>query len=174
MPTLAPPPLDSAVLQGDKAAPPWARWLQQLWDSLRVSAVMVKKGASQTIGTASLTKVTWPTEEYDPDELFASDRFTVPTSGTGIYRARSAVHFTDAAGKTGHIDFFLYKNGSLFCSLDLRTSAGAWDAGVSIGGSRTLSLVAGDYLEIFAYHTTGGNLTIIANADYNYFCVERL
>lgn len=36
MPSLPPPPLDSALAQDDdKAAPTWARWLQQLWDGVR-------------------------------------------------------------------------------------------------------------------------------------------
>lgn len=33
---LPPPPLDSALAQGDgRAAPAWARWLQQIWESVR-------------------------------------------------------------------------------------------------------------------------------------------
>jgi hypothetical protein len=36
MATLSPPPLDNTVEQEDgKFAPPWARWLQLLWDAMR-------------------------------------------------------------------------------------------------------------------------------------------
>lgn len=56
MPTFAPPPLGTPLVRSDLTGPAWARWLQQLWDTIR--------GESWTVIGASDFKNGWV--NFDP------------------------------------------------------------------------------------------------------------
>jgi len=48
-------------------------------------AFKVLKNATQSIPNTSFTTMTWQTEEWDTNNAFASNKFTVPTNEAGKY-----------------------------------------------------------------------------------------
>ena len=115
----------------------------------KAPAFSVWKGSNQTITTASYTKVTWGTEEFDTDACFASDRFT--PSVEGKYALCSEVYWDNAtAGITFRVA--IYKNGTI-----LKEGIQTSEAGIA--KPVVMSIVAAngttDYFEIFVFHNAG-------------------
>jgi hypothetical protein len=117
--------------------------------------------SSQTISTATFTKILFDTEEFDTNNNFASSRFT-PTVA-GYYQVSSNCEWSTGGLTTGVGAFAIYKNGSPFKrgnQFNL-TSAGNVGYGISLlvycNGST-------DYLEIYMYQSSGGNLGSV-NSD---------
>ena len=118
------------------------------------SFAVTKGGTNQTgIANNVATKVTWPTEEWDTGDVFASDRFTCDTPGK--YHFYTAVSFT-ALALHDH-ELRLYKNGSLFRYTNYFI---AYDAGANTGKptmqlEANLDLSVGDYVEVYVHQESG-------------------
>jgi hypothetical protein len=125
-----------------------------------------KNGTAQTgIVTATHTKVTWPTETLDTGAAFASDRYTPQTAGT--YLIILSLYWDTIADQAFMIPE-IYRNGSLSIGTPARASitgdqGAATVAPVSMNGTS-------DYLEAFAYQSSGVNKNIGGNATATYFC----
>jgi len=108
--------------------------------------------------TATWTKVTFNTEEFDTNSNFASNRFT-PTVA-GYYQVNASV--SGPSSTTGVILANIYKNGSNFKSGNQipNTLAGTYVVAVGLiycNGST-------DYIEVYAYQSTGGTATLGSNS----------
>jgi len=121
---------------------------------------------TQTLVTATYTKILFQTEEFDTNSNFASSRFT-PTVA-GYYQVNAQLLFPALAGLTCLVA--VYKNGSDFKE-GTRTAVAASSSGgvfvsalISMNGST-------DYLEIYGQQASGSNqnLTGTNNAFLNYF-----
>lgn len=88
----------------------------------------------------------------------ASWKFTAPISG--VYRVSASSSFT-----TGNPTVGLYKNGSL----NVLLTGTAYTSGANIVGSTTISLIAGDYIDI----RPNSSLTA-SGATSNWVSIERL
>jgi hypothetical protein len=105
---------------------------------------------NQSFSTATWTKVTLGTEEWDTNTNFASSRFT-PTVA-GYYTICGRIDLSGfSSASTGYVA--IYKNGSiykvLFSMQNAYTSSGA-------GGSSTVYLNGStDYVELYTYMSAG-------------------
>jgi|TARA_Y100000015_G_C2379106_1_gene84073 hypothetical protein len=110
----------------------------------------VKKNADQTgITDHAMTKVTFQTEEFDSDNAFASDKFTVPSGEGGLYLI--GFNFVGARdNQTKNVRGQIYKNGSAINAgqLDLNSTPNGYAMPIHL--TRLIQLSAGDYIEFYA------------------------
>ena len=111
------------------------------------------------------TKIPWDTEQFDTDNAFASNKFTVPSGKGGKYFF--LIH-AFLGNQLGAYNLRLYKNGSPI------TPATQWshinrngsDADMSQGLWEIADLSAGDYIETYAQTTAGNNGDVIATVSF--------
>jgi hypothetical protein len=131
--------------------------------SVTDSFSVIKGGVDQTnIVTATLTVVTWPTEEWDSNNDFASNKHTPTLAGKYQYNVGLRWLGAVTAG-----EMWLRKNGATYYHLDILVSAGGayWMEGlVNVPMNGTT-----DYVEVVVIQTTGSNQTIYGNTGDNYF-----
>jgi len=105
-----------------------------------------KNGTNQAHGGGGYVKVTWPTELYDSNANFGSDRFT-PTVA-GYYSVAVGVTVTGVT-PGAEIALVLYKNGAAYQNMidslaPYATHAATGSAQVFLNGST-------DYIEVYCY-----------------------
>ena len=117
--------------------------------------------SAQTIATATWTKITFDTEEFDTNNNFASSRFT-PTVA-GYYQVSSNCEWSTGSLTTGVGAFAIYKNGSPFKRGNQFNLVSSGNVGYGIS---LLVYCNGttDYLEIYMYQASGANLGSV-NSD---------
>ena len=118
----------------------------------------VTLSGDQSIGNSSWTKTTFDTEYWDSDSAFASNKFTVPSGEGGKYYFGFTTRIQNIDdGESANIK--LYKNGSQADgerSLGQNYSPSA-NQGISVSGFYIDEAAAGDYYEVYAYHTEGAS-----------------
>ncbi len=121
----------------------------------------VYRTTNQTISDTTATAISFDTELFDTNALVNiggnPTRITIATSGSYVFGAH--VLWDNAAGRR-----FLYitKNGSSeLTGCDIHTSNEEAECSFSM----TDYFTAGDYIELWAYQTTGGNLDVISNSS---------
>ena len=115
-------------------------------------AFNVSLNADQTLTNGAFTKILFDLEEFDTDNAFASNKFTVPSGQAGKYFLYSNIIVQGLADGKKMI-LRLYKNNSAVATN--RTTLGTSDdTGVSM--QFTLDLAAGDYIEVFCYQNDTG------------------
>lgn len=130
--------------------------------------------ASQSLNDSTWTGVNFNSEDFDVstmhDNASNKSRFTIPTGGDGLYLVGGAVTFD--ANATGQRGVRVAKNGTAIAGTgEVRNTAGA---GVTVTSTTHLvSLVAGDYVELQAYQSSGGALNI-SNTDVSRGWVVKL
>ena len=102
----------------------------------------------QTLSSATLTKITFDTEEYDTNSNFASSRFTPTVAGYYLVSGKTQSSATYTAGITA-----IYKNGALYRYGSYNANA----TGVAQPSMSCLVYCNGttDYIEFYASFTTG-------------------
>ena len=109
--------------------------------------------------TATWTKVTFNTEEFDTNSNFASNRFT-PTVA-GYYQVNTTVGGPSSG--TGIIFASIFKNGSAFKGGNEIPNS---TAGTYVVASALIYLNGStDYVEIYGYQTTGGTANLGSNSQ---------
>ena len=100
------------------------------------------------------TKATFDTEQYDTDNAFASDKFTVPSGKDGKYYFTANVTLNANGEQNGiYMAVQLYKNGSEIANTSVinflyNTTNGTFHI-YRTGVSGAVTLVAGDYIEVY-------------------------
>lgn len=135
-----------------------------------------KKAAVQTIPNTTATKVELDTAMFNDNLIFDSStnyRVTVPVDG--IYLVQAGVTFL---GGVDSAHCGIYLNGGNDVNKGLAenwTQQGDYansSTQVSQLNNRLLKLDANDYLELYAYHSSGGSFNI--NQNRTFFSVVKL
>lgn len=117
-------------------------------------------GTQANITDATYTKVLLGSESYDPNNNFASSRYTVPISG--YYKIAGQVSLSGAdLVDSKLLTTAIYKNGVLQTISFTGTSGSIAQSG---SVASVLYLEAGDYVELFVRITHGNNLADIVDA----------
>jgi len=138
-------------------------------------AFHVVKDSTQTVSTATFTKVTWETEDYDYGSDFdlVNNEFVVPVNGLYLF------------GGCTKIDA-LNDQIRFVAQLFIDTGGGdtAWKQGQdgrignfgSLTGTWSVSseLNAGDQVSVYVYHLNGNDRTMPDSVLYNYFWGTQL
>jgi len=133
-------------------------------------AFSVKRhNATQSISSATNTKVQFNTEVYDTDNAYDSStnyRFTVPSNKAGKYYFNAKVSASGGNANLNRASIMFYKNGSNFTKIfngfetnPIRIFAPE----ISV----VMDLAVSDYVEVFAYYETanGNSLNIDDGAE---------
>ncbi|MBA3829907.1 MAG: hypothetical protein H0X33_13285 [Taibaiella sp.] len=113
---------------------------------------------------------TWDTELFDTDGFHDSTnptRITIPTGKSGKYLLTGMVQYNNS---TSSESYYLYvqKNGVSTAVGNIAINVQAGCAGLAQCLSDVVALVAGDYIELNAYHTAAGQSRTI-RSDYGPF-----
>ena len=127
--------------------------------------------ADQSLSAGSWTKVVFGTEDYDSDNAFASNRFTVPSGQGGKYFLHTSV-FVGASSETSLSQQFtaFYKNGSIFRT-DVSDFRGVRTHEYTATVSAIFDLSASDYIEVYVQSSATSTLTLDSSDGKG---VERL
>jgi len=132
----------------------------------------VSNTGNQSLSNATLTKLTFDTEDFDSDNAFASNKFTVPSGKAGKYAITFQV-FMEGTNDIRVMRGYVYKNGSALPDIQSRLvfNGDIIDAGSPAGFvvSGVLNLSVSDYLEAYVYIFNNGGGTYQANAVNNIF-----
>lgn len=109
----------------------------------------------QTISAATVTKVTFNTEEYDTANCFASSRFTPNVAGYYLIIAQTRL---DTGGSnTNEVFMELYKNGALYRRLTTNLPG----LGQQLNGSALIYMNGTtDYVELYFFAQGTGTFNI--------------
>lgn len=141
-------------------------------DANQTKCSMIKDSA-QTIPTGNpATKITFGSGDvdYDPLNMFndANDRIIVPSAG--LYEIIMTGRWENEAGDNDRI-FYAYINGDEECSVVSNVGSSG-----RAGNCLTIKkyLYVNDYIEMFVYQDSGGNVDIGGSGFYKlYFSVEK-
>ena len=127
-------------------------------NSLNYPAFSVQPSSDQTVAINTWTKVSFGTENYDTDNAFASDKFTVPSGKGGKYCFIARITIGSNDDKTYSIK--LYKNGSNRNETFYRQVTGGGSSVASTATTHILDLDATDYVEVYINHSSGSSKAI--------------
>jgi hypothetical protein len=142
-----------------------------------------KGGSNQgSIASGTLTKVTWPTAEWDTGGCFAegSDPDVSVATSRFICNLAGKYHFYFALKLTGNVLYdnavWLYKNGSAWRYANYFI---AYDSGANTGVptmqmEATLDLADTDYIEVMVHQESGGAQTVDGATTASWFTGYRI
>lgn len=117
--------------------------------------------ASQTVANNTAAAVTFNDEDFDTDGFHSTttntSRCTIPTGKGGYYLITGCISYD--TNNTGNRGLYFYKNGVNIRTIAQVLSIANWATNFS--ASTIVNLVAGDYIEMFAYQNSGGNLDVL-------------
>lgn len=122
----------------------------------------VRRTTTQSVATATSTAVTFTAEDFDTnafhDLVTNPSRLTVPAGLGGYYHVGATIPFEGfGSGDTIRMAIIRLNGGAVVHDA---ASAVATGQGTTATPSTILNLVAGDYLDVAAYHEWGGSLNI--------------
>jgi hypothetical protein len=117
---------------------------------------------STSCGNATFTKLTYTSEEFDTASNYDAPNSAFTPTVAGYYQISASFNFSGANLGGNNSLIALYKNGSWFKS----------GSGGNIAYYNISALVymngSTDYLEIYAYQSSGGTLTTSASGVYQF------
>ena len=119
-------------------------------------AFEARQTSAQSLSSGSFTKMTWNVENYDTNNAFASDKFTVPSGQDGKYYFQVTTELTGIDdGELVQVMF--YKNGSSQAGTTARWYSPGSGQDVRARTNVILNLAVNDYIEAYIYHNEGGS-----------------
>lgn len=156
--------------------------IEKLSGSSQISAVdsvsaRIYKAANQTSVNPnnSFVKINLDTADHDSHGAWASNKYTVPSSGR--YQINAAVGFAGTNVLNSMYQVVIYKNGSLYTGGSAMYPSATGPFMVNI--SDVLRLLAGDYLEVYIYgsgNNSASTLTVVGGTGAqtsSYFSISR-
>jgi len=129
--------------------------------------------ASQAIANNTGTDITFNSESFDTDGFHDTStntaRITIPTGKGGKYAINAHVEWASNAVSTRNI--YIYKNNTSSLASQFQ-SAQASDMGMEV--NTLANLVAGDYITLQVYQSSGGSLNVNKSDNTGYFSVTYL
>ena len=150
------------VLMADSTASTGVKWAAA--PSASLPTFSAYNGSAQSFSASTYTKITFPTESWDTDSNFASNRFTPTTAG--YYQMSTGVRFSASTANGWY--FLIYKNGTAYQTIGLFEGVDALR--YPFGNASTLVYMNGstDYLEIYcAFDATSP--TTVGGSSNTYF-----
>jgi hypothetical protein len=151
------------VLTADSGETLGVKWAALPATSLP-TARAIPSGA-QTFTTATPTKVTLATEQWDTDSNFASSRFTATVAG--YYQVNASCGLNDGASISAYT--FIYKNGAVYTE-----NYQASQTYVTITSSAVVYLDVNDYVELYFRHEKGSNANSSTSTGVVFFDVTGI
>ena len=128
--------------------------------NLNYPAFRAEKSSTQAIPNGTFTKITFETEIFDTNSAYdtSNSRFTIPSGMGGKYFVGANILIRNA-GDINTVDYAIYINGT---QDDTYRRVHDYISGTSQYQNSTfgfvLELSASDYIEIYNYQNSGGNM----------------
>ena len=123
------------------------------------------KGSTQSIPNNTMTKVTFDTESFDSDSMFASSRFTPTTAGK--YFLFYSLHNNN---QTDYVYSRIYKNGTSGTDQGRFTSYTGADVDEFAKASTIVTANgSGDYFEVYIQQTKGSAQNMAGGESLTFF-----
>lgn len=130
-----------------------------------VQRARVYNSADIALTTGAATALTFNSERYDVGLLHSTSvntgRITILVAG--VYDIGGCIRFESNA--TGVRDLYVRLNGTTTLVADRRNAVNGEETIISVNGA--YALAAGDYVELIARQTSGGNLNVTATGNYS-------
>ena len=127
--------------------------------------------ANQVIPVTTYTKLTLGLEQADPDGVYdiATSRFTAPASGWYKITVSVRIDWLNIVGlDSGRFSLELKRNGTTIAEAEHNMGALADFVGATYSIERSVSMSAGDYLEVFGFYDLyTGSVDCQITADLN-------
>lgn len=132
--------------------------------------------AGQSIPNSTLTIIDFGTKDFDSHNAAttgASWKYTAVISGK--YRVTSNLTTTSTGNFSAaeYIEARVYKNGSIH-SAKIHSDFNGSTSNKSVQISTLVNLLAGDYIDVREYQTSGGSMPLETAAGYNWIDIERV
>ena len=145
------------VLTADSAEATGLKWAApSAGGATYVGVAAYADNVFQAISDVTSTAITFPSEEWDTDAFHSTStntsRITIPSGKGGKYQMTAVAAFS--AGIETVVNLQIYKNGSAITGTGIQSGVIAYQrssADKTSSVSVTVSAVATDYFEIFAY-----------------------
>lgn len=126
--------------------------------------------AGQSIPNATTTRVVFGTVEYDTDSAYAAGTgiYTVPANKAGRYLVSGQITYGGALATTSQLQIF--QAGGLV----KRTAVVNPGASQGLSIEAVLNCAAGDTLDLRVSQASGGAVTLLNTAAFNFFNVQRM
>ena len=161
---------DGQTLVADSSTATGLKWATPASGST-FAGVSVYNAASTTLTNGVITTLTFDSEIFDTNTYHSTStntsRLTVPTGKAGYYLLAASAGF--GASTTGIRALYFRRNGTEY----VRTAnTGDWTVAVStqntVLNSAVVYLAEGDYIELHALQTSGGNLLVYVQSTGTY------
>jgi hypothetical protein len=143
----------------------WRLVVDSQADATAYRCSLYKSGA-QAIPNTTVTDVTFDSEAVDNGGLHSTavntHRVTIPAGGAGTYLVIAKTYYD--ANATGVRQNRIHKNGAEFSTLNPAAHVTAGQPTI-VPQVLVLELVAGDYVSLAAYQSSGGALNIVGGAN---------
>ena len=136
-----------------------------------------KMSASQSISNDTTTKIAYNAEVYDTDSAYdhsSNYRFTVPSGKAGKYFIGASIRSGSITDQK-KITMNLFVNGSEVAEHYAQVASSNGGEQYTIGVFKTFNLSAGDYIEVFVLHQSGGSVSFSSSSSIgSYFYGYRI
>ena len=140
-------------------------------------AFAAKMSAAQSISNDTSTKIAYNSEVYDTDSAYdhsSNYRFTVPSGKAGKYFIGASIRSGSITDQK-KITMNLFVNGSEVAEHYAQVASSNGGEQYTIGVFKTFNLSAGDYIEVFVLHQSGGSVSFSSSSSIgSYFYGYRI
>lgn len=138
------------------------------------SGCSLTQSGAQTISNTTQTDLLFANETFDTDGYHSTssntNRITIPSGKSGYFLVTARTAF--AANTTGTRINWIIKNGTT--EISTVYAGAAVSDNTSVVTSAIVSLVAGDYITLNVYQTSGGNLNTVTDQFKTNFAIQYL
>jgi hypothetical protein len=150
------------VVSGDPA------WVSTTAPGALMPAVRCYNSSAQTITSGTNQVLTFDTNRFDqgtstPQHSTSSNTSRLTCQQAGIYCINGAIDWVQ--NSTGDRGCYIRLNGTTYIALDNRQAGSATDPRQVV--STLYYLSAGDYVELVANQTSGGNLNVVTQSNWS-------
>ncbi len=132
--------------------------------------------AGQSIPSSSATIIDFGTKDYDSHSAVTTGgswKFTAPVSGK--YSVKSYIQYNGASFTNGNgVTLDLHKNGTFLSRLLLVDVPKTATQTITLSGTDTISLNAGDYIDVRTIQSEGTNRSLTTTAGLVRVSIERI
>lgn len=137
------------------------------WGAVSFVGCSLYNSGNISASNATDTAVTFDNEEFDTDGFHSTStntsRITIPTGKAGYYLFNAIIAY--ASNNTGQRYLNIFKNGAVVRQpISALTNTGG---AAQYAASVILNLAVGDYVELYAYQTSGGSVNVVGGNSFN-------